>query len=420
MASLAELPELVGFFSYSRSDDEHSGLALSQLRGRIYNELRLQLGRRVRLWQDTTAIPHGTLWEQEIRRAIGESSFFIPIVTPSAVSSPQCKFEFEAFLKRESELLRNDLVFPILYIRIPALMDEQRRHDDVVLDTIHARQYADWTKIRQDDVNSSNVGKQIERLCEDIVDALCKSWEPPQQNRPKEDSESRHRTQQEEPGAIVAHVVGSGATSSSETSLLVPNGWFTSGSKPEQYDMGVDTQIAGSPAMIRCKYADDDPVYVAMEKGFGTLMQSILADEYRGTRLRLRAELKTDNVTGAGTIWMRVDGPGGTLQFDNMEKRKTLGVLKGTVDWVPREIILDVPEEAESINFGFFQHGTGATWARNFVLEQVGRDVPLTTRMNYLDKATNLNFSFSNTRPSPQGEDSSPLGKKPSGLDQKS
>ena len=178
--------------------------------------------------------------------------------------------------------------------------------------------------------------------------------------------------------------------------------------------MGVDTQIAGSPAMIRCKYADDDPVYVAMEKGFGTLMQSILADEHRGTRLRLRAELKTDNVTGAGTIWMRVDGPGGTLQFDNVEKRKTLGVLKGTVDWVPREIILDVPEEAESINFGFFQHGTGATWARNFVLEQVGRDVPLTTRMKYLDKATNLNFSFSNTRPSPEGEDSSPLGKCPS------
>jgi TIR domain len=112
MASLAEPPGLVGFFSYSRSDDEHSGLALSQLRGRIYNELRLQLGRRVRLWQDTAAIPHGTLWEQEIRRAINESSFFIPIVTPSAVSSPQCKFEFEAFLKRESELLRNDLVFP--------------------------------------------------------------------------------------------------------------------------------------------------------------------------------------------------------------------------------------------------------------------------------------------------------------------
>src|SRR5271169_6196978 len=84
MSSLADLPELVGFFSYSRRDDEHSGGALSRLRARIYDELRLQIGRDVRLWQDTAAIPHGTLWEDELKRAIAESAFFIPIVTPSA------------------------------------------------------------------------------------------------------------------------------------------------------------------------------------------------------------------------------------------------------------------------------------------------------------------------------------------------
>src|SRR5271168_743285 len=106
MSSLAELPELVGFFSYSRRDDEHSGGALSRLRGRIYDELRLQLGRDVRLWQDTEAIPHGTLWADKINSAIAESVFFIPIVTPSAVASENCKFEFESFLKREVELDR--------------------------------------------------------------------------------------------------------------------------------------------------------------------------------------------------------------------------------------------------------------------------------------------------------------------------
>jgi hypothetical protein len=34
MSSLSELPELVGFFSYSRSDDQHSGGALSRLPAR--------------------------------------------------------------------------------------------------------------------------------------------------------------------------------------------------------------------------------------------------------------------------------------------------------------------------------------------------------------------------------------------------
>src|SRR6516165_692171 len=44
MTSLADLPELVGFFSYSREDDEGSGGELSALRGRIQHELRAQLG----------------------------------------------------------------------------------------------------------------------------------------------------------------------------------------------------------------------------------------------------------------------------------------------------------------------------------------------------------------------------------------
>ena len=46
MPSLADLPGLVGFFSYSREDDEGSGGRLSKLRERIQAELRLQLGRR--------------------------------------------------------------------------------------------------------------------------------------------------------------------------------------------------------------------------------------------------------------------------------------------------------------------------------------------------------------------------------------
>jgi hypothetical protein len=75
MSSLADLPELVGFFSYSRRDDEQTEGALSRLRGRIHRELRLQLGRDFRLWQDTAAIPDGALWEREIRRAIAERRF---------------------------------------------------------------------------------------------------------------------------------------------------------------------------------------------------------------------------------------------------------------------------------------------------------------------------------------------------------
>src|SRR6266478_1764595 len=187
MSSLADLPELVGFFSYARSDDENSDKALSSLRKRIRNELRLQLGRELRLWQDTEAIPHGTLWKYQIHKAIAESAFFIPVITPSAVNSSYCRMEFEAFLDRESELRRDDLVFPILYIRVPALANEDQCSRDHVLKIIHARQYADWTKIRLDDLGSPEVGKQIARFCEDIVGALHKPWKSPEERRRKEE-----------------------------------------------------------------------------------------------------------------------------------------------------------------------------------------------------------------------------------------
>jgi tetratricopeptide (TPR) repeat protein len=183
MSSLAELPDLVGFFSYSRRDDEHSGGALSRLRARIYDELRLQLGRDLRLWQDTAAIAHGTQWSEEIKAAIAESAFFIPIVTPSAVASEHCRLEFRAFVEREGVLGRADLVFPILYIRVPALQDEAKVRENAVLEMVHYRQYADWTKIRLQEVGAFEVARQVEGLCQDIVTALERPWTAPEKPR---------------------------------------------------------------------------------------------------------------------------------------------------------------------------------------------------------------------------------------------
>lgn len=116
MSSLADFPELVGFFSYSRDDDKAFRRSLSTLREAVGSELAARLGRsekNFRLWQDQEAIAWGDLWESEITKAIEQSAFFIPIITPRAVASKNCKFEFDFFLARQSALGRDDLVFPI-------------------------------------------------------------------------------------------------------------------------------------------------------------------------------------------------------------------------------------------------------------------------------------------------------------------
>jgi flagellar biosynthesis GTPase FlhF len=191
MSSLHELPDLTGFFSYSRRDDEHSQGALSDLRRQIYNELRLQLGSELKLWQDTMAIPEGALWESAIQRAISESVFFIPIVTPSSVGSKHCRFEFEAFLDREQALGRENLVFPLLYVRVPALEKEELWRQDDVLRIIGRRQYIDWREFRHRSFAEAEIKKKIEHFCGKIVASLEQPWIPPADRRAAEEAQAQ-------------------------------------------------------------------------------------------------------------------------------------------------------------------------------------------------------------------------------------
>jgi hypothetical protein len=200
MSSLAELPELVGFFSYSREDDESYEGRLSVLRKGIQHELSAQLGRTkatFRLFQDKEAIAPGKLWEEEIQTAVDQSVFFIPIVTPRAVNSDYCKFEFEAFLARERALGRADLVFPILYVPVPALANEAQWRHHSVLSAIAKRQYVDWQTFRYSDVPTPAMREEIARFCRKIVEALHESWLSPEERIRQEESKAQLRTAQE-------------------------------------------------------------------------------------------------------------------------------------------------------------------------------------------------------------------------------
>jgi hypothetical protein len=187
MPALSDLPELIGFFSYSREDDEDFDHSLSKLRTRIQNELRGQLGRSreaLRLWQDREAIPPGTLWASEIQAAIGQSVFFIPIVSPRVVRSGYCGTEFREFLERERQLRRRDLVFPILFINVPELTGEKTADEHPVLKVIAERQYVDWREFRYDP-DSPAVRRQVADFCAKIATTL--------QRTPPEDEDEKRR-----------------------------------------------------------------------------------------------------------------------------------------------------------------------------------------------------------------------------------
>ncbi len=168
---------------------------------------------------------------------------------------------------------------------------------------------------------------------------------------------------------LVVAVLGMLAGLASQAHAAVPAGWLVSGDKPNDYEYGTDTNGArdgGRAAYIKLK--------APSSAGFGTLMQVILSQNYVGTRVRLSGYMRSASVR-RGQMWMRVDGPNGkVLGFDNMDSR----AVTGTTDWKRYEVVLDVPEDAKAIAFGFFLNGEGTLWADGFRLEIVDKTVPVT------------------------------------------
>lgn len=176
---MAEPLKPIGFWSYTSSDDTSSGGRLSQLRRLLADELQLRIGRRqaVRLWQDVGAIPHGSDWLRQIHKALDESSFLIPIVTPAFLESDMCGEEVMRFRERERELGRDDLIFPIRYIDVADIAPEEC-YDPGVMRLLRTRQWADFASLRFRDPLSEAVLTTIGGVASSIRTALRRAVAP--------------------------------------------------------------------------------------------------------------------------------------------------------------------------------------------------------------------------------------------------
>ncbi|WP_190273109.1 glyoxalase superfamily protein [Methylorubrum extorquens] len=151
-------------------------------------------------------------------------------------------------------------------------------------------------------------------------------------------------------------------------------GWALIAEYPDAYDHGADadpTAAGGGAARIR-----HDPVlgprrYPEPSRAFGCYVQTVSAVPFHGQRVAISATLRCQEVTHGATLWARVDGmPGHTFAFDNL-KDATEGWLFGSVPWVERRVVVNVPADAISLHFGFFLKGRGALWAADFRIERM-------------------------------------------------
>lgn len=148
-----------------------------------------------------------------------------------------------------------------------------------------------------------------------------------------------------------------------------PKGWITAGSHPNSYEMSLFTDFCHSGTKCARLCSTTEAI-----DGFGTLMQSVKADSYRGKRIKLTAYVKSESVDDWAGLWMRVDAGREFVSFDNMQNRP----IKGDTDWTQYHVVLDVPEKSTSISFGVLLSGAGCLWLDDCELKVVGLDVPST------------------------------------------
>ena len=163
----------------------------------------------------------------------------------------------------------------------------------------------------------------------------------------------------------------------------IPKGWFKAATKPETYKMGIDNNVfkSGQKSIYIVSLVDET-------EGIGNVMQTCDTKDYLGERIKMTGYIKTENANWA-VMWLRIDGEEHEqLGFDNMHDRP----VKGTEDWTKCEIVLDVPEDSYTLNFGVFLSGTGKLWFDDVTFEIVDKDTPITSTPSIIPKPTNLDF----------------------------
>lgn len=155
-------------------------------------------------------------------------------------------------------------------------------------------------------------------------------------------------------------------------------GWSGTGTRPLDYQYGTGDEPNGKPVLLIRARSN-----ALREPGAnGTLIQTHPPGRYLGKRLRLAARIKTENVSKT-QLSLRIEGDNARIEplalYDMANNP-----IRETTDWKKYEIVLDVPEGAQRLIYGFsIAGGRGQAYMDNVTLQVVGNDVAVTgARLN--------------------------------------
>jgi len=95
-----------------------------------------------------------------------------------------------------------------------------------------------------------------------------------------------------------------------------------------------------------------------------SILSMTLPRSFAGETLELRGWIRTEDVGGFAGLWLREDGKGGVVQFDNMQSRH----LVGTTPWTQYRIRLPLDDRARAVSLGALLAGGGTMWVDDMEL----------------------------------------------------
>lgn len=155
----------------------------------------------------------------------------------------------------------------------------------------------------------------------------------------------------------------------------LPPGWFVPTAEFEA--KLTDKSVKEGKQCVRV-----EPTGEAAKAGFGNIMQMVDARAYRGKRVRLKAAVKVEiskaavkaeaaggeAAAGQLQMWLREDCAEQKMGFfDNMGERPVT-----SSDWSTVEIVGDISEKAERLNYGFMVFGGASAWIDDVSFEIAG------------------------------------------------
>jgi hypothetical protein len=163
------LTDFQAFWSYVHADDEADGGRIRRLAHDVIGQYAMLTGEQIGLFLDADAIKWGDEWRAKIDAGLSSVAFFVAVLSPRYLLSPECRRELQAFASRATALGIKELVLPLLYVDIPDLTDAASDDDLVVL--IRSYQWEDWRELRFDETASSSYRKGVANLAVRLAEA---------------------------------------------------------------------------------------------------------------------------------------------------------------------------------------------------------------------------------------------------------